>query len=265
MTYRYLWPFAALLLLGGCIEYPNCKTDEHCKDFKEFCIDGKCRKCREDKTCVAKDACGYCEAKTHTCERRKSCCTMDTDCPTGVCRKKPGEQIGRCATSCRSDDQCEPNEECKNGVCVLRTADSRKRCKKDDDCDADSRCQKGYCVKETPSELPCKLEPVYFDFDEFSVSSKAKQVLEKNLKCLRSFKSKVRVEGHADARGTAEYNLALGQRRSNAVVNYLVNSGIDGKRLVSVSYGKEKPACDTTTDVCHGKNRRVEFKAHRGR
>lgn len=84
---------------------------------------------------------------------------------------------------------------------------------------------------------------VFFDFDSASLSSASQRTLDRQVAWLKKNSGKtVTVEGHCDERGTREYNIALGERRANAVKNYLVNSGISGNRIRTISYGKERPA-----------------------
>jgi peptidoglycan-associated lipoprotein len=105
------------------------------------------------------------------------------------------------------------------------------------------------------------MDTVYFEFDQATLSDMAKDTLVRNAEWLRSnANARIQVEGNADERGTTEYNLALGERRAAAVRTYLSSLGIDGSRLVIISYGEERPA-----DPGHGedswvKNRRVDFK-----
>jgi peptidoglycan-associated lipoprotein len=106
------------------------------------------------------------------------------------------------------------------------------------------------------------LDVVYFDFDQATLSDLAKETLVRNAEWLRSNPQvRVQIEGHCDERGTAEYNLALGQRRAEAVRGYLASLGIDGSRLVTISYGKERPADPGHSEEAWARNRRVEFKA----
>jgi peptidoglycan-associated lipoprotein len=106
------------------------------------------------------------------------------------------------------------------------------------------------------------LDTVYFEFDEATLSEQAKDILVRNVEWLRSNgQVRVQVEGHCDERGTAEYNLALGERRTEAVKGYLSSLGIDGSRLVTISYGKERPVDPSHTEDAWARNRRVEFKA----
>ncbi|HSF30852.1 MAG TPA: peptidoglycan-associated lipoprotein Pal [Candidatus Tectomicrobia bacterium] len=106
------------------------------------------------------------------------------------------------------------------------------------------------------------LDTVYFDFDEATLTDQAKDVLVRNADWLRANGTvRVQVEGNADERGTNEYNLALGERRAAAVKSYLSSLGIDGSRLVVISYGEERPADPNDGEEAWAKNRRVDFKA----
>jgi peptidoglycan-associated lipoprotein len=104
------------------------------------------------------------------------------------------------------------------------------------------------------------LSDVYFAFDSSELSDVARAALEKNVQWLKRWTStKVQIEGHCDSRGTAEYNLGLGERRATAVRDYLVNLGIPGDRLSMVSKGKEAPVCTEENESCWSQNRRGHF------
>ena len=115
--------------------------------------------------------------------------------------------------------------------------------------------------QKTPlDELSRQLSDVLFDYDQFSVREDQRPVLQKNADWMRKWPtSRVQVEGHADARGTNEYNLALGERRANAVREYMVGLGIAAERVTVVSRGEESPTCTEDTDACHARNRRGRF------
>ncbi|KAA1446902.1 peptidoglycan-associated lipoprotein Pal, partial [Escherichia coli] len=99
---------------------------------------------------------------------------------------------------------------------------------------------------------------VYFGFDKYDISSDFSQLLDAHAAFLRSNPSyKVVVEGHADERGTPEYNIALGERRANAVKMYLQGKGVSGEQISIVSYGKEKPAVLGHDEAAYAKNRRA--------
>ena len=98
---------------------------------------------------------------------------------------------------------------------------------------------------------------IHFDTDSYSLNAEAQGILQKQAQWLQQYPQHMAtVEGHADERGTREYNLALGDRRATTVMNYLVALGVDKSRLSEVSYGKEKPICPDASDACWNENRR---------
>jgi peptidoglycan-associated lipoprotein len=110
------------------------------------------------------------------------------------------------------------------------------------------------------SQLQSALNKIYFNFDSAGLSEPARSTLSKNAGILKhESAAKILIEGNCDERGSAEYNLALGERRARAAQQYLVTLGIDPARLSVVSYGKEKPASTTNDEAAWAKNRRAEF------
>jgi peptidoglycan-associated lipoprotein len=98
---------------------------------------------------------------------------------------------------------------------------------------------------------------IHFDTDSYSLNAEAQGILQKQAQWLQAYpQHTVTIEGHADERGTREYNHAMGDRRATTVLNYLVALGVDNGRLTEVSYGKEKPVCPDATDSCWNENRR---------
>jgi peptidoglycan-associated lipoprotein len=120
-------------------------------------------------------------------------------------------------------------------------------------------------LKEQPVASPAieaALETIYFDFDSFVLSAAARDSLAKNAQYLiKNPALKIQVEGHCDERGADEYNLALGEKRANSVMNYLVTLGVPADRMTTISYGKEKPAVEGHDDAAWAKNRRASFVA----
>jgi peptidoglycan-associated lipoprotein len=113
----------------------------------------------------------------------------------------------------------------------------------------------------TPASGTLVMDTVYFEFDEATLTSLAKDTLVRNAEWLRSNpNARIQVEGNADERGTPEYNLSLGERRAAAVRSYLTSLGIDGTRLVIISYGEERPADAGHGEDAWAKNRRVDFR-----
>ena len=108
---------------------------------------------------------------------------------------------------------------------------------------------------------PLNLDDIYFDFDRADLSQSARERLEGIAAWMEAEQSmRLRIEGHADERGTSEYNLALGDRRANAVKKYLTALGIEGGRLKTISYGEEMPADLIQAESGWAKNRRVHFE-----
>jgi peptidoglycan-associated lipoprotein len=105
------------------------------------------------------------------------------------------------------------------------------------------------------SEAP-ELKAVHFDFDKATVRAEDVALLDENAEWLKGNQLLVLVEGHADERGTNEYNLALGERRAKAVRDHLVNKGVAADRITTVSYGEERPTCAEKTEACWKENRR---------
>ena len=104
------------------------------------------------------------------------------------------------------------------------------------------------------------LSTIHFEYDQFSLSPEARNILAQNAEFLRSNTAvSLQVEGHCDSRGSIEYNLTLGERRANAVKSYLVSLGIPESRLSVLSYGEEKPMNSGDTEVAHAANRRANF------
>ena len=130
-------------------------------------------------------------------------------------------------------------------------------------------------VAAAPPQPPAKtfaqrveeeLADVYFDYDKSDIRDDAQSTLTKDASTLNSILADfgevvVYIEGHCDERGSAEYNLGLGDRRATSAIAFLEALGVDTARLKTVSYGKERPQCTDATEACWQKNRRVHFSA----
>ena len=104
------------------------------------------------------------------------------------------------------------------------------------------------------------LKDVFFEFDKYEVRPEDSKTLDANATWLKqNADNLVLIEGHCDERGTNEYNLALGERRAKATMNYLVSQGIQANRITIISYGEERPTCNEKSDSCWSKNRRAHF------
>ena len=115
-------------------------------------------------------------------------------------------------------------------------------------------------VAELRKKERIKLSNVYFDFDDFSLSEKAKKTLVEDAAWLmNNSQESVVIEGHCDERGTEEYNIALGERRASSAKRYLINLGVKSNQLSTISYGEEKPSDSGHDEDAWAKNRRDEF------
>ena len=113
-------------------------------------------------------------------------------------------------------------------------------------------------LEQLNAEQP--LGDAFFGYDATDLSGEARGVLQKNVEWMKRWSStKVMVEGHADNRGTNEYNLALAERRADAVRDYMVSLGLPSDRLTVVSKGEETPFCAVETENCWQQNRRGHF------
>ncbi len=119
-------------------------------------------------------------------------------------------------------------------------------------------------TKEVPrevTEMGKNFERVFFDFDAAELTDVTKTVLDSNVALMaQKTDIKVEVQGHADERGTTDYNLALGQRRGQAVYNYMTARGVAPSRLKIISYGEERPLSRGSSETVWAQNRRAEFK-----
>jgi len=121
---------------------------------------------------------------------------------------------------------------------------------------------------QTPRPVPkefmavAALKEVYFDYDKYDIRAEDAKTLDANAAWLKSNADNlVLIEGHCDERGTNEYNLALGERRAKAAMNYLVGQGLPADRFTVISYGEEWPMCQERNEECWARNRRAHFLA----
>ena len=115
-------------------------------------------------------------------------------------------------------------------------------------------------ASETDAQSYAEMLTVYyFDFDQSSLNAETREALDIVAAALKNSNADVRLEGHADERGTREYNMALGERRANAIKSYLTVQGVPDSRIEVVSYGEEKPVMTGSDEASLSKNRRVEL------
>ena len=106
-----------------------------------------------------------------------------------------------------------------------------------------------------------EVRDAFFDYDKATVRDDARSALSKTAEFLRSYpKVAIVIEGHCDERGSTEYNVALGDRRSDAAKDFLLSQGVTADRIQTVSYGKERPFCSQENESCWQQNRRAHFR-----
>ena len=109
-------------------------------------------------------------------------------------------------------------------------------------------------------DMSRNFQKVFFEVDQSTLNDASREALKENAEIMNNFSSiRIEIQGHADERGTTEYNLALGQRRAQAVSDYFLSQGIAPSRLKIVSYGEERPLDGTSTERAYSQNRRCEF------
>lgn len=141
-------------------------------------------------------------------------------------------------------------------------------CANDLDCGARQLCVDSRCVDITAGLAACNAV-AHFDFDKSALHDEDRGKLERTARCLKATSEmRMTVEGHCDERGTEEYNLALGDRRAHAVVDYLKALGAPVEQVKAVSYGEMRPLCEAHHESCWWQNRRAmvqrsEVTAHR--
>ena len=238
----------SIMMWFGCgPTYPDCFNDTNCKSRNEYCVNGKCRQCRDDSQCNMADACTICNSGS--CGRRANCCTSDADCPSGRCWTVPGKAYGECGAQCDANHPCPPGQRCN----------AQGMCEPDVECGPNAPCPAGFTCVNSKCVAGCSLKTVYFDYNESRIRLDQQDTMNGNADCIKNKGTSVRLEGHTDERGTEEYNMALGEGRVDSAKRYLSNAGVSGGSLSGISYGEEKPTCSTGNESCWSQNRRVEF------
>src|ERR1700690_631354 len=120
-------------------------------------------------------------------------------------------------------------------------------------------------VATSATEIGAKVSNIHFAFDKYDLDAKAKETTKELAELLSKTNARVVIEGNWHERGTKEYNLALGDKRTNAAKQYLISLGIPSARIDTISYGKEKPICSESTEECWAKNRNDHFVLTEGK
>lgn len=112
----------------------------------------------------------------------------------------------------------------------------------------------------TEAEFEQNVKPIFFDYDSYSIRPDAQSIISQDVSFLQSHpNAKILIAGYCDDRGSAEYNLALGQNRANSAKTALTQAGVDASRIRTISYGKEKQFCTEQNEACWQQNRRAQF------
>lgn len=242
-----LTAFAGLILMTSCAgpKYPNCNTDDHCSEKGELCVEGTCQQCRTDDNCGDGQQCvgGRCEVKPE--------CSDEADCPDNqICRS------GKCQLECEAAGDCAAGLKCMDNRCVAENA-----CSSDADCEDGAACRDGLCDVNASRALSlCGYPTVQFAFNESQLTPEVIEGLNSVAECIKNAGGTLVVEGHCDERGTEEYNLALGDRRARAVVDYLTNLGVPRGMMDVVSKGETEPLESGSNPSAWSQNRRAEFE-----
>ncbi len=232
------------LVLTGCPPtYPNCKSDNHCEERGEVCVQGQCQECATDANCKSGFVC-----QDQRCVPKPECTPGGNECGEGKACK-----AGKCVVhECDANADCGAGSRCENNRCVTGG------CAEDADCPSGQVCRGGAC-EAAQASAGCDWSPVQFEFNEAGLTDDARSRLEALANCIKQENARVRLEGHADERGTEEYNLQLSNRRAESVKRYLVNMGVSAGQLTTVGYGENRPAQSGSNESAWSANRRVEL------
>jgi peptidoglycan-associated lipoprotein len=241
-----VWAACAVagLSLASCggPDYPKCENDDHCKedkdgnDISEYCLFGQCQECAKDSHCKNGKKCmtGRCELP----------CESDGQCGAGnICDGK------KCTKAECTDASACGGAPCENGRCKTAGKDGADK-------DANGR------TVAVDDGKPCeKSARIGFGYNDSDLPADSRANLDAFAKCMQKNTDwKLMIEGHADERGTTEYNLQLGDARAKSIKKYLTTLGVEANRLRVVSYGEEKPLESTSNESAWASNRRGELK-----
>lgn len=270
-----MWMALALTACPGP-DWPKCENDDHCKEndgdeVNYHCVFGQCQECGRDADCKANERCNK---KTYKCEVKCSddaSCDSGFMCEAGACIK--GERKDAEGESCVEEGDCKDGFTCKEGKCVeggdgagagAGTKAEGEPCVETGDCQSGLTCSEGTCQKTevTVTEVECaEAGLIHFEFNAHDLGPEARESLNTFATCMEQHPDwKVVIEGHADERGTPEFNMSLGEKRANEIKKYMSNLGVEKKRMRTLSYGEERPVDATSTEDAWAKNRRAEFR-----
>lgn len=238
-------------LVAGCgPDYPECESEDDCSEQGEHCNSGKCSQCSTNAHC--NDPSMQCESGR--CSMIPGYCDENNACPP----EKPRCVSNRCDYECNVAEDCgDPRMGCEDHKCTPY------QCVTNEDCEAGQRCENHECVG-----IPlCEMQPIFFDFDEHAIRSDAQDVLQSNKGCfderanMGSEVGSVQIVGHTDARGTEEYNMALGEKRARQTQRALSRLGVPNGKISTDSRGEYDLAVpNATSESQHQRNRRAMFQ-----
>ncbi len=194
-----------------------------------------------------------------------------TDCDDPACASYPDCQIPEVERACADgiDDDQDGDIDCADPDCAMIC---KEKCddEVDNDMDGDVDCDDSDCASTRVCNQPVQVVAanfmrVNFEFDSINLVGDSMSALRDNAKILQENGGvRVEIQGHADERGTTEYNLALGERRAKAIKDKLTGMGVSGSQLSIVSYGEERPAERGASESVWSVNRRAEFRVTAG-
>ena len=246
-----------MFLSAGCPgpDWPKCENDEHCekqgdKQVDFVCVFGQCQECGRDGDCAAGKQCkkNRCQA---LCKSNAQCGKGQTcDVASGDCKKakkvaeKPKKVAGGEGSACVETGDCKKGFVCSDDKCV----DEATAQSSENNGDGDAA---GDCASEAR---------VQFEFNLYDLTPESQSTLDEVARCMQANAAwKLTIEGHADERGTTEYNLGLGEKRARAVKDYLGRLGVGKARVRTVSYGEERPVDNSSGESAWATNRRGEL------
>lgn len=252
-------------------DWPKCENDDHCESkgdsaMNYVCVFGKCQECGRDTDCKGPKKCRK-NRCIELCKDDASCGPGMTCTSTGECEKRTGPAPG----SVEQGGQCNDTVDCKDGLtcfdntCMTDEEAERLRLEQEAASQNGADGNGGETDADSSDAANCEDEArIDFEFNMFELTESAQATLDDYSKCLSANEGfSLTIEGHADERGTTQYNLDLGQRRAESAKAYLKRLGVAGGRIRAVSYGEERPVDEGSNESAWSQNRRGELRLKR--
>lgn len=170
-----------------------------------------------------------------------------------ACKKTPETGAAPVANGAAPTETCP--QACRDSI----AAEERRRALEDSTRRAEAA--RAEAARARAATVAALQEVILFDYDQADILPQARTILEAKLPILRANSAvRIRISGHADERGSDEYNLALGQRRAASAKRFFTDNGIDGGRIDIISFGEERPVATDGTEAAFSRNRRAEFE-----